>query len=209
MVVYKADELAQVPSSQNLDVETRTCDNRLSLYASGLSSAPRINLLQGDYSPNTQFDANWKPWRWTAALAAVLGLVLLSGKWLEYRQLKSEIAQLDSQIEQTFKQALPDARMVRPLSQLQTEIKKRSGSNAGGFSDNLSQIAASFATQPQTQIRSYSFRDGWFDFDLTTDAIPTLDLLKEELAKRGELNMTVKSTRNEQGGLRSRVRIEK
>jgi len=152
MVVYKADEFAHVPTSQNLEVETRTCDSRLSLYASGLASAPRINLLQGDYSPNTQFDANWKPWRWTAALAAVLGLVLLGGKWLEYGRLSSEIAQLDAKTEQAFKQALPDARMVRPLSQLKTEIKKRSGGSIGGFSDNLSQIAASLGTQPQTQV---------------------------------------------------------
>ena len=208
MVVYKADEFAQVPVSPNLDVETRTCDSRLSLYASGLASAPRINLLQGDYSLNTQFDKNWKPWRWTAVLAAVLGLVLLAGKWLEYRQLKSEIAQIDAQTEQVFKQAMPDARMVRPLSQLKNEINKRSGGNIGGFSDNLSQIAASLATQEQTQVRSFNFRDGWFDLDLTTDAIPTLDLLKEELAKRGELSMTVKSTRNDTDGLRSRVRIE-
>jgi len=208
MVMYKADEFAHIPSSQNLEIETRTCEHRVSLYASGLANAPHINLLQGDYSPNTQFDKNWKPWRWTAALAAVLGLVLLAGKWLEYRQLRNEIAQIDAQTEKVFKEAMPDARMVRPLSQLNNEIKKRSGGSVGGFSDNLSQIAASFATQPKTQIRSFSFRDGWFDFDLTTDAIPTLDLLKEELTKRGDLAMTVKSTRNEKGGLRSRIRIE-
>ncbi len=208
VVMYKADEFAEIPPSHNLEVETRTCDNRLSLYASGLANAPRINLLQGDYSPKTQFDKNWKPWRWTAALAAVLCLVLLGSKWFEFRQLKGEIAQLDAQTEQVFKEALPNARMVRPLSQLNNEIKKRSGGSIGGFSDNLSQIAASFATQPETQIRSFSFRDGWFDFDLTTDAIPTLDLLKEELSKRGDLTMTVKSTRNEKGGLRSRIRIE-
>jgi len=208
IVMYKADEFAQIPASQNLDIETRSCDSRLSLYASGLANAPRINLLQGDYSPNTQFDKNWKPWRWTAALAAMLGLVLLGGKWIEFRHLKNEIAQIDARTEQVFKEALPNDRMVRPLAQLQTEIKNRSGGSVGGFSDNLSQIAASFATQPQTEIRGISFRDGWFDLDLTTDAIPTLDLLNEELTKRGDLKMTVKSTRNEKGGLRSRVRIE-
>ncbi len=208
VVMYQADEFGHIPPSHNLEVETRSCDNRLSLYASGLANAPRINLLQGDYSPKTQFDKNWKPWRWTAVLAGVLCLVLLGGRWFEYRQLKGEISQLDAQTEQVFKQALPDTKMVRPLSQLNNEIKKRSGGSVGGFSDHLSQIAASFATQPKTEIRSFNFRDGWFDLDLTTDAIPTLDLLKEELSKRGELSMTVKSTRNEKGGLRSSIRIE-
>lgn len=208
MIVYKTDAGASLPSVDNMDVETRACDSRLSLYASGLANAPRINLLQGDYSPKTQFDKNWKPWRWTMVLAAALGALLIAGKWLEYRQLSSEVAVLDRKMEQVFQQALPGSRMVRPLSQMQNEIKKRSGGNVGGFNSQLSQIAASLATQPQTTLRSVNFREGRFDLDLTTDAIPTLDLLKSELAKRGELVMTIQSTNQERDGLRGRIRIE-
>lgn len=36
VVMYKADEFAHIPPSHNLEVETRTCDNRLSLYALSL-----------------------------------------------------------------------------------------------------------------------------------------------------------------------------
>lgn len=208
MIVYKTNMRATMPGFDNVDVEARPCDSRLSLYADGLASAPRINLLQGDYNPKTQFDKTWKPWRWTMALAAALCVALFVGKWLEYRQLNQQVTQLDNQIESVFKQALPSSRMVRPLSQLQTEIKKRSGGDIGGFNSQLSQIAASIATQPQTSIRSINFREGRFDLDLTTDAIPTLDLLKSELTKRGELVMTIQSTNQDRDGLRSRVRIE-
>ena len=209
MVVYKTSPNSPVPSLQNLDVETRSCDSRISLYASGLASAPRINLLQGDYSPKTQFDKNWKPWRWTAVLAGVLGVALFAGKFMEYRKLTADVEQIDAQTAQVFKEALPNSRMVRPLSQMETEIKKRSGGNVGGLTSNLSQISASLATQPQTIVRSINYRDGRFDLDLNSDAIPTLDLLKVELAKRGDLVMTVQSAVNDKdGGIRSRIRIE-
>ena len=208
MVVYRTDPHIHMQAPENMDVETRACESRLSLYASGLASAPRINLLQGDYSPKKQFDKTWKPWRWTAMLAGILGLTLVAGKALEYRQLSSQVAQLDSQIETVFKEALPSSRMVRPLTQMENHIKKLSGGDFDGFTSNLSQIAASLATQPQTKLRSISFREGRFDLDLTTDAIPTLDLLKAELKKRGDLVMTVQSANNEKDGLRGRVRIE-
>ncbi len=208
MVVYQTDDHARVPAFQNLDVENRSIDHRLNLYASGLASAPRINLLQGDYSPKTQFDKTWKPWRWTMALAAVLAAVLMGGKWMEFRELNQEVEQIDAQIAQVFQEAMPGARMVRPSQQLKTEIKKFSGGTSGGFTSNLSQIAASMATQPQTKIRSVNFREGRFDLDVTTDVIPTLDLLKTELKKRGDLEMTVQSTRNTSDGLRSSIRIQ-
>ncbi len=56
-------------------------------------------------------------------LAGILGLTLVAGKALEYRQLSSQVAQLDSQIEAVFKEALPESRMVRPLTQMENHIK--------------------------------------------------------------------------------------
>lgn len=208
IVVYRTDPHVDLPMPENMEVETRACESRLSLYASGLATAPRINLLQGDYSPKTQFDKTWKPWRWTAVLVGVLGLALVASKWLEYRKLSSQVAQLDSQMADVFKEAMPESRMVRPLTQMENQIKKLSGGNFNGFTSDLSQVAASLSTQPQTKLRSISFREGRFDLDLTTDAIPTLDLLKAELKKRGDLVMTVQSANNEKDGLRGRIRIE-
>lgn len=208
MVVYRTDPHVVMPAPENMGVETRACESRISLYASGLASAPRINLLQGSYNPKTQFDKTWKPWRWTAVLAGVLGIALVAGKWLEFRELSAQVRQLDAQMASVFKEALPESRMVRPLTQMENQIKKLSGGNFNGFTSNLSQVAASLATQPQTKLRSISFREGRFDLDLTTDAIPTLDLLKEELKKRGDLVMTVQSANNEKDGLRGRIRIE-
>lgn len=208
LVVYKTDPHAELEAPANVEIESRACESRLSLYASGLANAPHINLLQGEYSPKKQFDKTWKPWRWTAALAAVLCSVLMLGKWLEYRSLSGQVDQLDGRIAKVFEEAMPGSRMVRPLSQMENQVKKLSGGEITGFTSDLNQIASSLAAQPQTTVRSISYREGRFDLDLTTDAIPTLDLLKRELSKRGDLVMTVQSANNDKDGLRGRVRIE-
>lgn len=209
MVIYQTNPDLQLMSPENMEVETRACDNRLALYASGLASAPRINLLQGDYSPKTQFDNTWKPWRWTAVLAAVLATVFMAGKWLDYRASQQQVAQLDNQIETLFRESMPSgSRMVRPVSQMENRVKQLSGGSVDGFTNSLNQIAASLATQPQTKLTSISVREGRFDLQVTTDAIPTLDLLKAELKKRGDLTLTVQSANNSADGLRSSIRIE-
>jgi general secretion pathway protein L len=79
MVVYRTDSGVALPDVPRVDVENRSCDNRLTLYARGLANSPSINLLQGGYSPKTQFNKVWKPWRWTAVLALVLGAIFIAG----------------------------------------------------------------------------------------------------------------------------------
>ena len=209
LVVYQSDPQLTFETPAELDVEQRACDHRLSLYASGLATSPRINLLQGDYSPKTRFDRTWKPWRSTLALAAVALVVLFGGKWLEYRQLAREEAWLDRQIARGFSDAMPGVRMQRPLAQIRQRLRELDGgADTSGFTADMQQIAASLAAQPQTTVRSIGYRDGRFDLDILTDSIPSLDALKTDLQQRGSLNMVVQSTNTDRDGLRSRIRIE-
>ncbi len=208
MVVYRTSSTSSLPALENIETETRECDSRLSLYASGLASAPRINLQQGEYNPKTKFNNNWKPWRWTAMLLVVLGSLFMGGKFAEYQQLKSQTDALDTQIASTFKSALPGVKMQRPVAQMKSRLKQLSGGSPEGFINSLHHITAGLKNQPQTTVRSISFRNDRFELDITTDAIPTLDLLKADLLKLGGLTMTVQSANRERDGVRSRIRIE-
>ncbi len=208
MVMYRTSEhAAAFDAPANVDVETRRVGDVLGLYASGLAGSPTINLLQGVYSPKTQMDKAWKPWRWTAALAVALIAILIGSQWFDYRALKQQEAALDTAIAEAFQQALPGKRMVRPMAQIRAALNEGSSGNTAGFTTSLYAIAESFATKPDTVIRSIAVRDGRFDLDVTTDALPTLDALKAELAKR-DLTLTVQSANRDNEGLRSRLRIE-
>ncbi len=208
MVVFRTDPGVCVPEFDDIEMETRECDSKLSLYASGLASAPRINLQQGEYNPKTQLNKNWKPWRWTAVLAAVLCAIFLGGKVMEQQQLKRQVASLDAQMTDAFKKAMPGVKMQRPVRQVRAELAKLSGGSPEGFINSLHHITGALAEQPQTVVRSINFRSGRFELDINTDAIPSLDSLAADLNKRGNLTMTTQSANREGDGLRSRIRIE-
>lgn len=208
MVIFSTNAQSSLDVPESIESETRACDHPLALYASGLAKTPRVNLLQGIYNPKKKFDQTWKPWRWTAALAACVCAALFIGKYLDVRQLEKREALLDTQIAEAFSQALPDERLRRPKQQIQSALNRIGAVNTDGFTNRLSQIAASLATQPQTELRTIGFRRGRFDLDLNTDAVPTLDALKSELAKRGSLDMTVQSANRQNNVVRGRVRIE-
>lgn len=208
MVAFSTAGAEQLQVPDALKLEVRPCDHRLALYASGLSTSPRVNLLQGEYNPKSNFDRSWKPWRATMALCACLLAVVFLSKWLDVRQLQKQEAALDAQIAQAFEQALPGTRMQRPRRQVQSALENIGAVNSDGFTSRLAQIAASLSTQPQTQLRSIGYRSGRFDLDLNTDDVPTLDALQSELGKRGSLSMSVQSANREDNTVRGRVRIE-
>lgn len=209
LVVYSTSgSEAQLQLPAIVEIEERQCDHRLALYASGLASSPRVNLLQGAYSPKKNFDKTWKPWRATAALAACILAVLVVGKWLELRGLSSQEAELDTRIAEAFEQALPGSRMQSPRRQVQAALENVGAVNTDGFTARMAQIAQSLATQPQTELRTIGYRNGRFDLDLNTDDVPTLDSLKSELGSRGALEMSVQSANRENNSVRGRVRIE-
>jgi general secretion pathway protein L len=208
LVVFRTSPTEQIDVPDNMDLEIRPCDHRLALYATGLATAPHINLLQGIYNPKKDFDKTWKPWRTSMALAVCLCAALFLGKWFDVRQLQKQEAELDAQIASAFEEALPDARMQRPRRQIQSALDNIGALNTDGFTQRLSQIATSLSTQPQTELRTIGYRNGRFDLDLNTDAVPTLDALSAELEKRGTLAMSVQSANRENDVVRGRVRIE-
>jgi len=208
LVIYSTEPEVFLDIPEGIELETRHCDDRLALYASGLANTPRINLLQGDYSPKTHFDKAWKPWRWSAVLVGALALALFGSTWLDYRQLKQQEAAIDSTIKSVFEEAMPGVRLVRPKKQMQSALDKLGAGGTSGFIASLGQIVGALETQPQTQLRSISYRKGRFNLDLTTDTVATLDALSTELANRGSLKMTVKSANREEGGVRGRVEIQ-
>ena len=208
LVLHETAGAAPIEVPEGLEVERRHVADRLELQAAALAEPPAINLLQGDFSPRTQFDRTWKPWRWTAGLAAALALIVVGGRWLDVRELAAHEAALDAEIAATFERALPGTRRVRPRQQMQQALERLGAGGGGGFSDRLAQVAAGLATQPQTTVNSIGVRGDRFDLDLSTDAVPTLDALATALARDGELTMTVQSANRDDDGVRARVRVE-
>lgn len=208
VTLYETEDAGALDVPADIDVERVPLSDRLSVLASGLTSAPRINLLQGEYSPRTQLDKSLKPWRWTAVLAAVLFAIVVGGRWMELRSLSAEEAAVDAAIAESFQAALPNARMQRPKRQIEDALRNLGQGGADGFTANLAAIVDSLAAQPQTRLNSLTLRGDRFDLDLFTDAVPTLDALASELEGRSSLRLEVQSANREDDGVRARVRVQ-
>ena len=208
LTVYQAAGASALDLPANLEIERRPYDHRLNLFAAGLVQTPQINLLQGEYSPRNKLDKSLKPWRWTAALAVVLMLLVVGGRLLDLQRLKAEEAAIDQAISESFAVALPNTRMQRPKRQIEDALKSLGQGGNDGLTANLAAIVDSLASQPQTSLNSLTLRGDRFDLDLVTDAVPSLDALASDLAGRSSLGLEVQSANRDDGGVRARVRVE-
>ncbi len=209
MVMFQTVGSHTEPKVQGVEIETRQCDNRLSLYAAGLAKSPRINLLQGDYSLKQQFDKAWKPWRWSMVLAVVLLCTFAAGSVFDYFKLGQQEKQLNAQIDEAFRQALPGIKIRNPVKQIKSRLRDLSeGPDRSGFTVELGDIAKAISSLPETTVKSISYRKGRFDIDMTTQSLPLLDTLEQEIEKNGSMTMTVQSANRQDGVVRSRIRLE-
>lgn len=209
ILLYRTDPALPEPEVADLEVETQPCDSRLQLYASGLSTSPRINLLQGDFSYRQQINLAWKPWRWSMVLAGVLMAIFAGSKFLDYQRLGARESQLQEQISGVWTETFPGVKARRPIAQMKTRLKQLgTGVPSSGFTTDLAVIAAAFQKYPQSSINSIGYRPGRYDLDVSTDALPTLDKLKTEIEQPGTLTMKVQSARRQKDVVRSTIRLE-
>lgn len=210
MVMFRTDG-GDRPSLPDLEIETRPCESRLELYAKGIASSPRINLLQGDFSLRQQFDKTWKPWRWSLALLALLGAVLGSSHLLEFRELNSELTELNQGINTVFQRTFPGSKSNRPKAVMTGRLRQlgQGGAPSTGFINVFDTISSALATIPNSQINSVNFKSsGRINLDLQVPNLPAVDQLKKEIEKSGNLTMTVEGTNRVDNAVRARLRLQ-
>jgi len=210
LVVFRT-EGAESPQLPDLDIETRPCENRLDLYAKGLANSQRINLLQGDFSLRQQFDKAWKPWRWTLGLLLLLGLILGSSHWLEYRELNGELGALNAETSRVLKRTFPGVKGNRPKAIMSSRLRQLGDAGAGstGFVATMGVISAAVASIPDSRINSIAYKSsGRISLDLQVPNLPAVDQLKQQIEKSGSMTMKVEGTNRIENAVRARLRLE-
>ena len=178
------------------DVQTETfAGDPLQLYAQGLE-VDAINLLQGDYSRTGEWGRVLKPWRATAALLLAGVIVSHVVMAVDYFRLSKESEALQARIEQTYREAFPNARrIVNPRAQMQQQLDQlqKTGAGSNRFLVLVGKSGKVLRGTKGIEITSANFRAGRLDVDLTATDLQLLDKLKQDLVQAGGLAVEIQS----------------
>ncbi len=201
-----ATELAET------EVELRPEDTPiepLALFAPGYQPATVLNLLQGGYSRQAHWGRWLRPWRAAAALVGMTLLVQIAGQVYDYWRLQREVTALRTEIERTFKDALPEAtRIVNPKVQMETRLRELAPSGGSGFLELLYQGAQPLAHFPNVTLRGLGYRDGQLDLALEGGDPAVLDRLRQQFERQPGLRMDMRTTQRE-GQMESKITVKR
>ena len=181
----------------------------LALFASGYQPATVLNLLQGGYSRQAHWGRWLRPWRAAAVLAGMTLLVQIAGQVYDHWRLQREVTALRTEIERTFKDALPEAtRIVNPKVQMETRLRELAPSGGSGFLELLYQGAQPLAHFPNVTLRGLGYRDGQLDLALEGGDPAVLDRLRQQFDRQPGLRMDMRTTQRE-GQMESKITLKR
>ncbi|MER2601845.1 MAG: type II secretion system protein GspL [Candidatus Competibacter phosphatis] len=181
----------------------------LALFASGYQPATVLNLLQGGYSRQAHWGRWLRPWRAAAALAGMALLVQIAGQVYDHWRLQREVTALRTEIERTFKDALPEVtRIVNPKVQMETRLRELAPSGGSGFLELLYQGAQPLAHFPNVTLRGLGYRDGQLDLALEGGDPAVLDRLRQQFERQPGLRMDMRTTQRE-GQMESKITVKR
>jgi general secretion pathway protein L len=182
----------------------------LALFAAQVGTAPRINLLQGEFAPSHRAIPIERLWRYAAAIAAValiLGFVYAGCDWW---RLRNASARLDVAERAALHSAFPESDRVDgdPRQVMDSAIARlRGGSEAGGLLDILSRIGSVLGSTTRVAVKSIEYHNATLELALRAPDVATLDLIRERIANLGGLRAEITSSTSGNDGVEGRLRI--
>jgi general secretion pathway protein L len=164
----------------------------LAWFVKGFAENKHLNLLQGKYgSKNKTILYKWK---FTSILLLILAALSGMKQWLEYQQLIEQRQQLNSQIENLYRDTFPQARkIVNPRVQMQqklTALRAQSTTQSSvNFLVTLNKITPVLIKTPSLKIKAINYDQNSFYISIKVQKFAILEQLKQKLI---ELEFKVK-----------------
>jgi len=206
-----ADELEALREDlASLDMRLMV-DGPLPLLGAHAFDRQAINLLQGEYAPNTGMEKTWRPWRAAAILLAALFALSLVKQGFSLYQLSAEDRKLDTAIESIFKDALPGVqRIVNPKAQMESRlaaVRAASGAVDAPFLLALDVISRAVKSAPSARIEALSFRNGVMEIKIAVPSVDTLDQIQKQVVADGDLDASILSAKPDGDAVEGRLRV--
>lgn len=177
------------------------------LFARGLPAANPVNLLQGEFRPQTRGGNVWRQWRVAAALLVGLLLLHAAGTLWQVRQEHRAAAELDESINRAYAAIFPGQ---RPGPQPRRALEARLQAVAGGANPRhelmplLSAVAAARQNVPVAKLDSLNYRPGTLQLKLSAPDAATLEAFSQAL-RAGGYGAQVSSGGPSEGGFEGQI----
>lgn len=164
-------------------------DGPLPLLAANAVQGAPINLLQGTYAVKSKLNVSFAPWRYAAVLAALFFATHVGLKTWQYFHYKQVETQLDTQIAETYQQALPGSPVPPPLEarrQVEQVLGQLRGTGpSSGMLTTLAMLSEAMAQAPNTDIEALSYRNNVTDLRVLAPSVDVLDRIRQVAGERG------------------------
>ncbi|HEX3848678.1 MAG TPA: type II secretion system protein GspL [Steroidobacteraceae bacterium] len=183
-------------------------DGPLPWLARQVEGTEAVNLLQGEFTPTTNFATRWHRWRTPAFLAAGLLVAHVGAQALQIRQSKHQEAALDGQIASVFTSAMPSEVIQNPRRQMQARLDRlhRSGAGPEHFLRALKALGDAMGQVPKTEVNSLSYRDRALDLKMTVASMGALSQLTQIIGKEG-VNAQIQSSTPVANGIDAHIEL--
>jgi general secretion pathway protein L len=165
-----------------------------------------INLLQGEFAPKNDRVAKLRP---VFILAAAIVALQFALTFYDWARLRAESNQLNAQIEQTFRTAFPDAKVVvdAPLQMQRNLEALRRASGAVEGSDFLPLLAdATKAVKNDASLRSVSYEREKLKLDVRLPQSEAAEQLLQALQQNG-VSASLDAVNAKEGAVEARYSV--
>jgi len=169
--------------------ETRWQGNLLEILPTGWGRTPTLNLLQGEFRPQSPGRRHMHWWV-AAALATVWLLFSFTLDVMHYRDLSTVEAEYQDAMRELYFATFPDARRApdpRLLMEQRLEAMRQDtgATERSAFLGLLDTTAAVVTAGADTRVTSLRYRDNRLDIELDAADAGTLDGIKQAIESRG------------------------
>lgn len=168
-----------------------------------------LNLRQGAFARRSQFQSQWRPLIWTAALAATWLVIAIAGRAVETWQLNSRIDNLHQQTLSAFHEAFPNVQNINDLRvQAEEGIRQLRGSGGAGGLFPLVQAVAAVAGQTDAlEVQSMQYRNGQLSLSINGEDVQSVETLRAGFAQQDRIQLSVDSADASASGVQIRATV--
>lgn len=183
----------------------------LALLGQGVVRKSGIDLLQGQYGRNTDWDKIRELWQ--APFVLVLILIALNGALfgVDFNQAKKESLALERRIEEIYRATFPKAKqVVNPKAQMEQGLALLTGGrqSQNSFLALLARIGPDLQKNEDVNLQRLRYHGSTLELELTLATLEDLNALKEHLLVNEDLSVDIRTVTTVNDRVSARLEIK-